>query len=178
MSSSYSINGFADTGFVFALDGDEMRTHKGRSVVAITVDERIHYLKRFWFTPSQLFKRHVARGFHELRMIDWLNANGFAGPKVVRRGHSRFGPLIRRMFFLMEEVPGECALEAAWRHVDARTDDLIQQLADFAARLHDAHFVHTDFSERHILVSEHGDQFGFRLIDVERASVGHAPPMR
>ncbi|MCH8207280.1 MAG: hypothetical protein IH956_09800, partial [Chloroflexi bacterium] len=53
---------------VFALKGDDMRVHKGRSVVAITLDGKRHYLKRFWVVPSRVFKRHVARGLHELRM--------------------------------------------------------------------------------------------------------------
>lgn len=160
----------------FALTGEEMRVHKGRSVVAVTLDGKRHYLKRFWFVPSQAFKRYVARGLHELRMIDWLNRNGFAGPKVVRRGHSGVGPFRTRLYFLMEEVPDELPFEAAWRRDRGGRSGLIRQLAALAAGLHDAGFVHTDFSERHILVGrseDHGDEgYAFRLIDVERADVG------
>ncbi len=156
----------------FAIIGDEMRVHKGRSVIAVSVDERTHYLKRFWLTPSQLFKRHVARGFHELRMIDWLNGNGFAGPKIVRRGHAGIGPLATRLFFLMEEVPDELPLETAWRKSPEDADAILADLATFAAKLHDAGFTHTDFSERHILAGRGSTGWTFRLIDVERARLG------
>ena len=46
----------------FSVEGLDMRTHKGRSVVRVAIDGKTHYLKRFWFLPAQLFKRHVARG--------------------------------------------------------------------------------------------------------------------
>ena len=169
---------FADVDRVFAMQGDDMRVHKGRSVVALTVDGGTHYLKRFWLTPSQALKRHVARGFHEMRMIDWLNTQGFAGPKIVQRGQAGVFPLIMKVFFLMEEVPGELALEALWRAPNVDRTRLIRELATFAAGLHDAGFVHTDFSERHILVGgpHDGDRqadFTFRLIDVERASLAN-----
>jgi tRNA A-37 threonylcarbamoyl transferase component Bud32 len=163
---------FESTDRVFAVTGDEMRAHKGRSVVAVQVDGRTHYLKRFWFVPSQLFKRHAARGFREMRTIDWLNDSGFAGPKIVRRGHSGVFPLVTRVFFLMEEVPDELPLEAAWREYPEQADAMLADLASFAARLHTAGFTHTDFSERHILVGRGPAQWTFRLIDVERGRVG------
>lgn len=163
---------------VFAAVGESMREHKGRSVVRLQVDGKTHFLKRFWLAPSQLFKGHVRRGFHELRIIDWLNTKGFAGPVVVRRGWSGLRPLRTRMYFLMEEVRGELPLEAAWAtHRDHR-DALLRSLACFSARLHDAGFLHTDYSERHILVGEMDDAWTFRLIDLERASLGRATDSR
>lgn len=172
------IEDFADVDRVFAMQGDDMRVHKGRSVVALSIDGVTHYLKRFWLTPSQALKRHVTRGFHEMRMINWLNAQGFAGPVIVRRGQAGVFPLITKVFFLMEEIPGELALEAMWRAREVDRTRLIRELATFAARLHDAGFVHTDFSGRHILVGgpHEGDRqpgFKFRLIDVERASLAN-----
>ncbi|MFQ5462692.1 MAG: lipopolysaccharide kinase InaA family protein [Phycisphaerae bacterium] len=169
---------FADVDRVFAMQGDDMRVHKGRSVVALSIDGGTYYLKRFWWTPSQALKRFVARGFHEMRMIDWLNDQGFAGPDIVRRGQGGVFPIITKVFFLMREVPGELALEAKWRDREVDRTRLIRDLAGFAARLHDAGFVHTDFSERHILVGgpHEGDRqadFTFRLIDVERASLAN-----
>ncbi len=182
MSELETLNDIQTVHDAFALKGEDMRVHKGRSVVAVTFNGKMHYLKRFWFVPSQAFKRHVARGFHELRMIDWLNDRGFAGPKVVRRGHSRGGPFRTRVYFLMEEVPGELPLEATWRRRRGEADGIMRHLAAFAARLHDAGFVHTDFSERHILVGHsHGrgdDGWGFRLIDLERAYLGGASDRR
>jgi hypothetical protein len=38
--------------------------------------------------------------------------------------------------------------------------------------LHDRHFYHRDFSERHLYVGENGNAHTFRQIDVERAQVG------
>ncbi|MCH9002395.1 MAG: hypothetical protein IIC02_07455 [Planctomycetes bacterium] len=163
---------------VFAAVGESMRAHKGRSVVRLQVDGKTHFLKRFWLAPSQLFKGHVRRGFHELRIIDWLNTNGFAGPVVVRRGWSGVRPLRTRMYFLMEEIRDELPLEAAWAtHRDHR-DALLHSLACFSARLHDAGFLHTDYSERHILVGQMDDGWTFRLIDLERASLGRATDAR
>ncbi|MCH7595670.1 MAG: hypothetical protein IID35_03845 [Planctomycetes bacterium] len=172
MTSVTDIAGFASIRDVFALQGDDMRTHRGRSVVALTIDGRRHFLKRFWLDPAKPFARSVSRGLHELRMIDWLNDNGFAGPKIVRRGSSSLGPLRTRVFFLMEEVADEAPLETTWRQLSDKRTTLIDELATFAARLHDARFVHTDFSERHIFVGRSEGAWSFRLIDVERAIVG------
>ena len=164
-----TLDRFRSIADVFGVRGFDMRTHKGRSVTKVSVDGRACYLKRYWLAPSQLFKRHVGRGCHELRMIDWLNDNGFAAPRVVARGRSTWLSLTTKMYFLMEEVPGEVPLEQAWwGHPDAG-DDLLAAAATFAARLHDRGFIHTDFSERHILVGRHGDGWTFRLIDLERA---------
>lgn len=175
MTSVTDIAGFASIRDVFALQGDDMRTHRGRSVVALTIDGRRHFLKRFWLDLAKPFARSVSRGLHELRMIDWLNDNGFAGPKIVRRGSSSLGPLRTRVFFLMEEVADEAPLEATWRQLSDKRTALLDELATFAARLHDARFVHTDFSERHIFIGRSAAAWSFRLIDVERAIVG---PMR
>jgi len=158
---------------MFALEGEPMMTHPGRSVVRVELDGAVHYLKRYWLCPSQVFKRLVAQGFHELRMIDWLNGRGFAGPVVVDRGWSGFGPVRTRMFFLMREVPDELPLERYWRRNGRRADELVSALAAHAARLHDRGFYHYDFSERHIRVACDGQgRLSFRQIDLERARVG------
>jgi tRNA A-37 threonylcarbamoyl transferase component Bud32 len=157
---------------VFAIGGEELRSHKGRSVVAVSINGHRFFLKRFWFVPSRPYKRNVARGLHELRMIDWLNSHGFAGPKVVRRGLGKAFLLKTRLFFLMEDMPRESALETVCRNYPDKVDSILAALASFTARLHDAGFVHTDFSERHIFVGGEECRWTFRLIDLERASVG------
>ncbi len=157
---------------VFAMVGEELRLHKGRSVVAVSINGHQFFLKRFWFVPSRPYKRNVVRGLHELRMIDWLNSHGFAGPKVVRRGTGGSFPLKLRCFFLMEHMPRESTFEAVCRNYPDKVDSILAALASFTARLHDAGFVHTDFSERHIFVSGEECRWTFRLIDLERASVG------
>ncbi len=178
MTATLSLDTFRSVDTAFAVVGEDMRVHKGRSVVRVSVDGRTHYLKRYWLAPSQLFKRHVARGFHELRMIDWLNANGLSGPEVVARGDDGTIPFVRsRLFFLMAEVSDELPLERAWRSHAKDSKGILEELARFAGRLHDSGFVHTDFSERHILVGRDAQQrsddanWTFRLIDVERAQV-------
>lgn len=178
MADTLTLDAFETVRDAFTVTGDEMRTHMGRSVVAVQIDGQTHYLKRFWFVPSQMFKRYVARGFHEMRMIDWLNDSGFAGPKIIRRGHAGVYPFITRLFFLMEEPPGELPLEAAWRKLPREADAILSDLASFAARLHDAGFIHTDFSERHILVGRSASKWTFRLIDLERAGVGRVNDKR
>ena len=155
-----------------------MRAHKGRSVTRIMVDGRLCYLKRYWWTPSQLFKGHVSRGCHELDVIDWLNGNGFAGPRVAARGRSSVLAMTTKLYFLMEAVPGEVPLEEAWRRHPDDGDGLLSAVAAFAARLHDRGFVHTDFSERHILVGGPERGWTFRLIDLERARIGHRDERR
>ena len=172
MTSTLTLDSFSDLDRVFAIEGDAVRLHRGRGVVRVLVGGATHFLKRYWFRPTRPFKRHVALGFHELRMIDWLPANGFTGPRVVARGHSQMLSIRPRMFFLMEEIPGESPFETTWLGNAKDRDSLVSQLASFAARLHDAGFIHTDFSERHIFVGRDAKQLTFRLIDLERASVG------
>ncbi len=149
-----------------------MRAHAGRSVVRLVVDGKVHYLKRYWLARSQILKGRVGRGVRELRMIDWLAEHGFAGPRVVARGSARLSWFTSRFFFLMEEVANENPLEQTWFSLPMPSDDLVTELAAHAARLHDAGFTHTDFSERHILVGRRGEAWTFRLIDLERARVG------
>lgn len=157
---------------VFSIEGLTMRAHTGRSVVKVCENAKTYYLKRYRLAPSQLFKRHVSRGFHELRMIDWLNANGFAGPRIVARGSSAFLSVTTRMYFLMEEVAGEVPLEQAWWRFPNDEQNILDDLALFAARLHDSGFIHTDFSERHIFTGRGDAGWTFRLIDLERARLG------
>ena len=172
LTTATTLDCFDSPRTAFDIAGDAMRVHRGRSVVALNINGHTHYLKRYWLTWSKLFKRQVARGFHELRMADWLQANGFLGPRIVRRGQGALGPIRTRVFFLMEEVPDELPLEAAWNRRDDVQDGLMQSMASFAALLHDKGFVHTDFSERHILVGRLDGRWSFRLIDIERAEIG------
>lgn len=149
-----------------------MQTHAGRSVTRVTVGGETHFLKRFWLTPKQVFRRFVAQGMHELAMIDWLNANHFTGPEVVARGvQRRFGIPIK-MLFLMREASGETPLERFCRKHSSDRDAVFRDLAIHSARLHDAGFYHRDYSERHIFVRREEGGFGFRQIDLERASAG------
>ncbi len=166
-----NISVFDNLDDAFRVDGEAMRVHRGRSVVRVEVDGCTHYLKRFWFTPGQVFRRFVAQGLHELAMIDWLNAGGFTGPMVVARGLERRYGMRWRMFFLMREVPGEIPLERYWRRNRDEADALIGALAEHTARLHDAGFHHHDYSERHLLVSRRNGAFRFRQIDLERAGL-------
>ncbi len=178
MSQQVSYSAFDSVPSAFAVAGLEMRSHKGRSVVQVNLEGRVHYLKRYWLAGSQIFQRHVARGHHELRMIDWLNQHGFAGPSVVRRGASRCLGVYTKLYFLMEEIKDELPLESAWRKNPPGATQLLQELASFSAKLHESGFVHTDFSERHILVGGPAGNRTFRLIDVERANIGKASPRR
>ncbi len=167
-----ALSDFDDLDAVFRLKGEPMQTHQGRSVTRVAVDGQTHYLKRFWLTPTQIFRRFVAQGMHELAMIDWLNGNGFAGPVVVARAsEKRFG-FWNRMMFLMREASGEMPLERYCRRHPDQRDMVIKQLARHTAQLHDAGFYHKDYSERHIFVCCENGHHAFRQIDLERASVG------
>lgn len=179
MTSTLTLDSFSDIERVFAIEGRAVRLHRGRGVVGVVVGGRDHFLKRYRFRPSRPLKRYVASGFHELRMIDWLPANGFAGPRVVARGHAGTRFMCSRMFFLMEKIAGESPLEATWEKNVEDRDSLVRDLAGFAARLHDSGFIHIDFSERHIFVGRAGDHAvgdadkrTFHLIDLERATAG------
>ena len=152
----------------FALRGETMRAHEGRSVVRLRDGSRTWFLKRFWISRRRFFKRTVSPGRHELRMIDWLVGQGFNGPRVVGRGMERSGPLIRRLFFVMEEVPGEVDLERYCRAHVEEGEAVMEALAEHTARLHNAGFFHHDFLATHILVGQGDGGLTFRLIDVER----------
>lgn len=169
---TWSLSDFGDLDRVFAIKGEAMMVHAGRSVVRVDVEGRPHFLKRYWLTPLQVFRRFCAQGLHELAMIDWLNSRGFLGPEVVARGVGRRLGLRTRVFFLMRQAEGELPLERFARRNGDRVEVLIQALAGHTARLHDKGFYHTDYSERHIHVVALGEGFQFRQIDLERARVG------
>ncbi|GJM25743.1 MAG: hypothetical protein DHS20C16_21580 [Phycisphaerae bacterium] len=169
---SLALSDFNNLDAVFEIEGEPMQTHQGRSVTRLTMDGETHFLKRFWLTPTQVFRRFVVQGLHELAMIDWLNENGFAGPSVVARGsEKRFG-MWHRMMFLMRAAEDEVPLERFCRKHPDRRDDVLSSLAGHTARLHDAGFYHRDYSERHLFVGRQNGDFRFRQIDLERASVG------
>lgn len=184
MEDALTMSVFDRVETAFAIQGRNLRTHTGRSVVEVTVDGKKHYLKRFWFVPSQLLKRQVARGLHETRMIDWLNESSFAAARIVRRGVERRYGFHTRMFFLMEHVHDEEPLETTLLRSPQTENELLDSLASFTASLHDNAFIHSDFFERHILIGSQGvtdgatPVFTFRLIDVERAHTGKIDHLR
>lgn len=167
-----SLSDFDDLDAVFRIKGEPMQTHQGRSVTRLMVDGHTHFLKRFWLTPMQVFRRFVAQGMHELAMIDWLNTNNFTGPDVVARGADKTLGVWRRMMFLMRAGTDELPLERFCRKHPDRRDDVLVSLAQHTARLHDAGFYHRDYSERHLFVRGDNGGFSFRQIDLERAAVG------
>ncbi|MCA9252717.1 MAG: lipopolysaccharide kinase InaA family protein [Phycisphaerae bacterium] len=169
---SMSLSDFDDLDAAFRIKGEPMQTHQGRSVTRLTVDGQTHFLKRFWLTPTQIFRRFVVQGMHELAMIDWLNSNNFTGPEVVARGAEKRLGVWRRMMFLMREANDELPLERFCRKFPDRRDGVLESLADHTARLHDAGFYHRDYSERHIFVRCDDGAYTFRQIDLERATVG------
>ncbi len=163
---------FNDLDLVFQVKGEPMQTHVGRSVTRVTVDGANHFLKRYWVTPKQVFRRFVAQGIHELSMIDWLNEHDFAGPNVVARGVERKFGVLTRMMFLMREATGEMPLERYCRKHPSQRSAVLDSLARHTANLHDVCFYHKDYSERHLFVRYQNGEHAFRQIDVERATVG------
>jgi len=167
-----SLTAFDSVDRAFAVEGEPMRLHRGRSVVRVQVDGAWCYLKRFWWTPSQTLRRFVSQGLHELAMIDWLNSHGFCGPNVIARGVQRRFGFNYRMYFVMREADGELPLERYYRRNRESAGTLIDALAAHTARLHEAGFYHHDYSERHLLVGQSTEGLHFRQIDLERARQG------
>ena len=48
MVEGLTLDAFDTVDGAFAVDGLDMRIHKGRSLAVVTVECKTHYLKRFW----------------------------------------------------------------------------------------------------------------------------------
>ncbi|MCA9772558.1 MAG: hypothetical protein KC466_09115 [Myxococcales bacterium] len=164
---------------VFALEGEPMRVHRnGRGVWRLDLSDGTYYLKRFWFRFRYPMKSRLSRGNHELRMIDWLNANGFAGPEVAARREERRWGWGTRLFFLMREVSGEVPVSQAWLDRKDERPALLAACAAYVARLHQRGFHHHDLMTKHLFAASGPKGWSFRNIDVERATVGAPNPKK
>ena len=140
---------------------------------------RTVYLKRFQFPPWRRQWQRWGEGHGVLSTagVEWSNARwlaqaGVAAVEAIAFGQDMVGPWERRSFVMTREVAGESLerwLPVHLPPIEGETDlprrrRLLEKVADLAAGLHAAGFVHRDLYLSHIFIE--GD--GLRLIDLQR----------
>lgn len=126
-------------------------------------------LKRYNFRKAlnplkDLFRQSRARG--SFLKAYHLELAGIPTARVIACAEERCAGLVRRGFFLMEEIPGAVELPK-WRG-DKRT--AARSIADLVARLHHEGFSHRDLKETNILLDPDGQAW---LIDLEGLNFEH-----
>jgi len=164
-----------------------------RLVGSPTEDEaRTFYLKRFEHPPWTVQLARLRRGFWRTSTggIEWLNARrlsdaGIACARAAAFGEQMVGPVERRSFVLLAEVPGRslerwvpAAVPPPREESDRRgRRALLDALARFVGRFHAAGFVHRDLYLCHVFLTAadstgypdlRADPEPFALIDLQR----------
>lgn len=143
------------------------------------------YLKRFVLPPlrRQIDRWKTGRFSRSTAAVEFDNARqlataGIAATRPVACGQQMAGPLEKRSFLLMSEVPGQSLERWVPQHLcplDSETDraarrNRLDRLADFIARFHNTGFVHRDLYLAHIFINVDNDSAAvFALIDLQRA---------
>lgn len=96
---------------------------------------------------------------------------GFKTPKPFGYLIERTRGLIDFSYFVSEQVSGAAPI----RHYNADTQPLIDALAEYTTRLHQAGLLHKDYTAGNILYTEQDGKFNFMLVDINRFHIQDKP---
>lgn len=96
---------------------------------------------------------------------------GFKTPKPFGYLIERQDGLIDFSYFVSEQVPGAAPIRQ--RTTDKRP--LIDSLAEYTVRLHQAGLLHKDYTPGNILYTEQDGKFNFMLVDINRFHIQNRP---
>ncbi len=165
-------------------DGEVLRRIPQKSVVTLSIDGQVCFLKRYHYEPLSVFLRATLKlnyptfsGPAEWRALDALQGLGLRVPRVLAAGDG--GDWRRRLSFILLErlegrplVPLACELKGDLQAQSA----LARSLGRLVLKLHDAGFCHRDLYLANIF---HDPQVGLGLLDCERVLSFSGPaPLR
>lgn len=182
----------------WSLAGDVVRQVADRSTMRTVIGGRAFYVKRHggagWreiLKNIVSFKRPVVDASNEYIAIRELSAAGLHTLTVAGYGITGWNPATRRSFLITEELAGTESLEqVCLRWIELPPEPrvkriLIDRVAEIAARMHGAGFVHQDFYICHLLLAGHGQDLASRsleapiyVVDLHRAVRFQRIPVR
>lgn len=159
-------------------DASDVELHRGRNVIRVCRAQGIELnVKRYgrphWFNRivySTLRRPKGERAFRNaLRLIE----AGFDSPEPVAYVERRSGGIIAESYFVSLQSPYPNRLYELGDADPAQHRQLLCELARYTARLHDAGFMHLDYSPGNILYAEGPDgKPRFTLVDTNRMAFG------
>ena len=155
----------------------------GRNVVKVMEVEGYKLNVKRFLIPS-FFDRIIRSYFRKTKCwqaftyAQLLLDKGFETPQPIAYVEERKNGLIVYSYFvsIQSEYPrtfyefGDCAIEEC--------EDVVKAFAQYTARLHDAGFLHLDYSPGNILFDFIDGSYRFSLVDLNRLKFGHVTMKR
>lgn len=154
---------FASFEKIFALQGERITSDILSRVYKLTIENKQYYLKRY-HAPGKGIRRYLGKSRirREWENLLLLNKIGLPTPKIIAYGQQRDQKGIMQGFLMTEAVTDTIDLEQYIRSQPERLQDkekinsIINQVADYTRKMHDAKFIHKDLNWRNILVKTQG----------------------
>lgn len=152
---------FANFAAVEALPGEVLSQTSTSRLVKSILNGKTFYIK-FYFGGRDYFRDYFgrSRARAEWENLRYFNQLGINAPKIVAFGEEKKRGRFFRGVLITEEVRGARDLvtltkeEAALFHDRHWLDEVMKTIADYARKLHQRGFIHTDLKWRNILVTK------------------------
>jgi UDP-glucose:(heptosyl)LPS alpha-1,3-glucosyltransferase len=176
---------------MMSLPGEIFRQVKERETLRAEINGKIIFIKKhFPISCTELIKNllslklPVIGAIPECKAITALEKEGILVPRLYAYGKEGNFIFNERSFIAMHEVKYAFTLEQAIKKWSNTPPDfifkrkLIKEVARIAKRMHSSGINHRDFYLCHFLFSGDEEIFKLTLIDLHRAQIRHAVPLR
>lgn len=155
---------FADLDQVFALEGKLMASDLISRVIRVQLEDTRYFVKMYWGAGKKL-RRYIGRTRirGEWENLKYFQQAGVATAPIVAYGQEYDRGVFKRGALITEELKGTedlanlAADDSPLLRDRAWVRSVADQVADFARRLHELGFVHTDMKWRNIMVTPEAD---------------------
>lgn len=162
---------FGDPDSTFALRGELINDSKTNFTQRIEISGRHYYVKRY-FRPGKYARRYLGRSrvLREWQNAGWFERNDIPTPRRIAMGEgNRWGGDYWGVI-ISEEAPQTIDLHTIFLETPERFGNrewrrnMLHELAEVVAQMHDRQFIHNDLQWRNLLVS-FDDQPRIYMID-------------
>lgn len=101
-----------------------------------------------------------------------LHENGIDTPEPIAYIEEQNGIVFGRSYFVTVQEDFDGLMREFQRGTLSGRENLLQQFAQFTARMHDRKILHLDYSPGNILYKKNGDEYRFYLVDLNRMYFG------
>ena len=152
---------FLDIDKVFELEGEIVSKNSLSNVIKLNIDGRTFYVKRYVKAGENFFKRYLRSQVQ----VEWENLElfehfGIPTANVVAFGEEKKYGVFKRGALITEEIKNTVDLVGLASSKDKLLSNkvwlnqVMEKVADYTAKLHQAGFVHNDLNWRNILVTK------------------------